>query len=427
MLNINFNLRDLKSPAITPVNVVIRWAGQRMVYPSQERIEPKFWSSRAQRAKEVRSFPEFSEFNHRLNSIESRIRDSYRRFVDTHDERMPSASEFKATLDEAFNRMTGKQPITLFAFIDDFISSAPDRINPLNGRRLQPTTLKKYVSTRNHLRQFASAKSLLIDFDTIDQKIYEQFVSYLTTEVGLALNSVGKYVQTLKTFLRQATEQGIEVNPTYRTKRFRTPTELTDKVYLNKEELEEISRLDLTDIPRLDRARDLFLVGAWTGLRFSDFTSIRPENIDDKRIRLRTTKTNTPVVIPLHPAVRHIVGKYADVTPNSLPPAISNQKLNEYIKEFAAEVECLSRKVSVGSTVAGSRRYVTKEKWELVTTHTCRRSFATNMYLAGVPSRSIMAITGHTTEREFLRYIRLDAEEHATLIEEKFLEVKRAS
>jgi integrase len=154
-------------------------------------------------------------------------------------------------------------------------------------------------------------------------------------------------------------------------------------------------------------------VGAWTGLRFGDFTTIRPEQIAGDRIRIRTKKTGEAVTIPLHPFVRAILEKYG----NALPRAISNQKMNAYLREFAGMVPCLQQRASVSSTVGGVRRYVTKAKAELITTHTARRSFATNFYRIGVPTRSIMAITGHRTEQAFRLYIRLNADEHADILQ----------
>lgn len=411
MAKVNLNLRDQRSTDPTPINIVIRWNAQTLVYPSGERIAPRYWSTTAQRAKP--SLTNAPEFNRNLSNIVNNVEYTYHRFLNDNGQRAPSRGELRDRLDIALGRKAGDGPRTLFAFIRDYIAKAKDRVNPDTGARLAATTRKKYTSTLHHLEAFAKAKRRRVDFDSIDLDCYDAFNAYLTNEQGLALNSVGKYIQTLKTFLRAAAEQGIEVNPAFRSRKFRTPSELTDKVYLTEQELHDIFHLDLTGHPRLDRARDLFIVGAWTGLRFGDFTTIRPEQITDDRIRVRTAKTGTAVVIPLHPFVRSILAKHG----NALPRAISNQKMNDYLREFAAMVPSLQAKVSVSSTVAGVRRYVTKAKAELVTTHTARRSFATNMYRAGVPTQSIMAITGHQTEQAFRLYIRLNADEHADILQ----------
>jgi len=170
--------------------------------------------------------------------------------------------------------------------------------------------------------------------------------------------------------------------------------------------------LDLSKQPRLDRARDLFIVGTWTGLRFGDLSRVRPEHIEGVRIKVPTAKTGKEVRIPLHPHVREILTKYE----GGFPSGISNQKQNKYIKEVAALVPALQEKVMTGRTQGGKHVEAPSAKWELVTTHTARRSFATNLYQQGIPARTIMTVTGHRTERAFMGYIRLSPDEHMDLI-----------
>ncbi len=411
MARINLNLRDTRTRDASPINIVVRWNGQRLVYPSGERVHPRHWSATTQRAKA--SLTTAPEFNRNLSHVVDKVEGAFLRFLNDNDQRAPSAGELRDQLDIVLGRKTVDGPRTLFAFIQDYIDKGAIRVNPDTGTRLAATTLKKYTSTLNHLQAFAKAKRMRVDFDTVDLLFYDRFNAYLTADQRLAMNSVGKYIQTVKTFLRSAAEEGHDVNAAFRSRKFKTPSELTDKIYLTEQELTDLFRLDLSGHPRLDRARDLFILGAWTGLRFGDFTTIRPEQVNGDRIRVRTAKTGTAVVIPLHPCVRAILAKYD----NALPRAISNQKMNAYVREFAAMVPSLQDRVSVSSTVAGVRRYVTKAKAELVTTHTARRSFATNYYLKGVPTRTIMAITGHQTEQAFRLYIRLNADEHADILQ----------
>lgn len=414
MVRINFNLRHQKKGVESPVNVVIRWNGNRIVYPSGERIDPRHWSVNAQAA--TRTYSGYSDFNLSLSNITTVINKTFRNVSDKL-ERSPTAQELRDELDMAFKRKNQFIAPTFFQFIQTFIEQAQTRVNPDTGERYALTTLKKYLSTFAHLKEFAQAKRRVIDFGNVDLMFYDQFNAFLTNEKGLALNTIGKYIQTVKTFLRAANESGIEVNQSYRTRRFKTPSELTDKIYLSDDELNAMFHLDLSKSPRLEMVRDLFIVGAWTGLRFSDFTTIKPEQITGDRIRVRTLKTGATVVIPFHPCVRAILEKYSGKYPNNLPPAISNQKMNEYLKELSALIDCLQSPVMVTSTVAGKRKTVTKKKCDLITTHTARRSFATNMYKMGCPTRSIMAITGHKTESAFRAYIRLDSDEHADIIQ----------
>jgi integrase len=153
---------------------------------------------------------------------------------------------------------------------------------------------------------------------------------------------------------------------------------------------------------KLEEVRDLFIFGAWVGLRFSDFSNIQPENIiqieGDYFIKTITQKTKELVIIPCNPVIMEIFEKYAN-RPNRLPKTISNQKFNDYIKDVC-ELAGLTEKGRVSA-----RPNV--ELANFVSSHTARRSFATNYYLQGFPTVDLMKITTHKTERSFLKYIRV--------------------
>ena len=153
--------------------------------------------------------------------------------------------------------------------------------------------------------------------------------------------------------------------------------------------------------------RDLFVFGCYVGLRYQDYSTIKPGNIieiedEDKGVeyflKVNTQKSGELVYIPCDPIVLEIFAKYGNNT-NKLPRSISNQNFNDYIKEACKEA---------GFTDKGRLlEEPDTETWELVSSHTARRSFATNYYLAGFPTIDLMKITGHRTEKAFLTYIRV--------------------
>lgn len=225
------------------------------------------------------------------------------------------------------------------------------------------------------------------------------------------MNNVGKYIQMLKTFLNEASAKGINTKQDYRSRGFKVVSENADAVYLSEGELQRLQNLDLSKTERLERVRDLFLVGCYTGLRFSDLTNLRPEYIKDGLIRIEQQKTSDKVVIPCHDIVTVMLAKYN----GTLPRSISNQKMNDYLKEVC-QLAGLTSIESKAQTKGGKRVTKSLEKWQLVSTHTARRSFATNMYLLGIPAMTIMQITGHRTEKAFMKYIKLDREQHAKVM-----------
>jgi integrase len=154
----------------------------------------------------------------------------------------------------------------------------------------------------------------------------------------------------------------------------------------------------------------LFIIGCYTGLRFSDLSQLRKENIikGGHMAKISTIKTGEMVMIPLKGIVKTILNKYEGI----VPEALSNQKMNEYLKEVG-ELAKLNESILITSTKGGKRSTETFKKFELITTHTARRSFASNAYLSGVPTISIMKITGHRTEKSFLKYIKISQEDNA--------------
>ncbi len=255
-----------------------------------------------------------------------------------------------------------------------------------------------------------------LTWEFIDLRFYDDWTNWMRTELDMATNTVGKYIRTLKTFMNAATEEGINTNRAYQSARFRSLSEEADTISLTEEELDALYALDLSENPRLERVRDLFLVGAWTGLRFSDLQQVSPANISNGYLKALQEKTDQPVVIPILPVVKDLLDKYE----GRLPKPISNQRFNQYLKEACKLCPLLQQQITLRRTKGGQRLETQLTKAEAVTTHTARRSFASNLYRRGLPAISIMAITGHRTEKQFLKYIKVGAEEHAKIVDMAF-------
>jgi integrase len=155
------------------------------------------------------------------------------------------------------------------------------------------------------------------------------------------------------------------------------------------------------------RIRDLFVVGCMTALRFSDYSTLTRDNFSKDYITKITKKTGKKVILPIHDYVREIFTRYD----GEISPGITNQHFNRYIKKICNLVG-LNEQITFNYTKGGKLITETKEKWELITSHTARRSAATNMYLTGrLKTYEIMSLTGHTTEKSFFRYIRVTGED----------------
>lgn len=304
------------------------------------------------------------------------------------------------------------KPLTLFEYIEQFIAKAPERRDKLTGRLLSRNNLQQYNATHKHLKAFADSLGLNdFEFLSVNADFYTAFIAYLQG-LGFTANSIGKHIRILKLMLNEAPR---ELRESAEYDSFRVFTEEVDNIYLDEKELEAIKNTDFTETPYLDRTRDWFLLLAWTGCRFSDLEKITKNNIKDGNIVFRQQKTGTKVYVPLHPIVEEILKKHD----YNMPEAISNQRFNEYVKEVAklAGIEGIE---SITRTEGGVTKTTTYPKYELVSSHTGRRSFATNMYRRGLPTLMIMSITGHQTEKSFLKYVKITAKEHAEMMKKQW-------
>ncbi|MDR1583236.1 MAG: site-specific integrase [Prevotellaceae bacterium] len=303
---------------------------------------------------------------------------------------------------------TEKTP-TFFEFVGMFLKEYPNRTHGTTGLHFAPKTIQQYNALKRHLNEFAESKNKNdFEFAEIDKSFYDRFIDFFK-EKSFTANSMGKYIKALKSVLNSATEKGY-YQYSY-SQKFVVTRDDVDTIYLSETELQQLKDADLSKIPHLGRVRDWFLLLAWTGCRFSDLEKLTKTDIRDGFITFRQQKTNNRVVIPLHPVVTEVLEKYN----YNMPAEISNQKFNAYIKEACKFSEINSTETTT-RTVGGKLVTEKFEKWQQVSSHTGRRSFCTNMYKRGLPTLMIMSISGHKTEKSFLKYIKVKQNEHAEMM-----------
>lgn len=378
-----------------------------------ESIPPRFWNKATHLAKANSGFEESPEFNQRLVSISSTMNKVFLDYRNNHNHEMPAPAVLKPLIEIALKK--GSVKTTFLHYFNDFVerSFGGQRLDPKSSKPIRHGVAKGYKTTYNHLTDFASQWKRKLDFETIDLEFHADFTKYLCAAPRLlSSNSIGSHIQRIKAVLAEATARGVNNNQAFKSRYFVKQTEEADTIYLNTEELNEMKKLDLSDNPRLDNVRDLFLIGCYTGLRFSDYTILKPKHISDGFIRIIQIKTGKPIVIPVHSVVKTILKKYNGETPRS----ISNVKVNAYLKELGEMMPSLQKIEIKTITKGGTKVIKSVKKWELLTSHTARRSFATNEFNAGTPTLTIAAITGHLSESSFLKYIRVTPDEHAQKI-----------
>ncbi|WP_421808689.1 tyrosine-type recombinase/integrase [Flagellimonas sp.] len=314
-------------------------------------------------------------------------------------------------LRQKLDQITGKsqtkdidEPIRLFQYMDKFLDHKKGKIADV--------TLRSYKQTKKLLERFNSN----LDFDSIDLKFYDDFVLFLE-EDDKSLNTIGKHIKNLKVFLRSATQDGINKNMVFTRSDFKAPKEQTTAIYLDDEELTKLANHDLSAFPNLDKARDIFIIGCYTGQRVSDYNGLTKKNMVVRNgipfFQIKQKKTKKEVLCPITTEIQQILNKPKN---NGEPPRKMNeQDINECIKK-AGKKAGITEMITHTRTKGGKEIIESTPKYDLIGTHTARRSFCTNMYKRGMPTYDIMQFSGHSTEREFYKYIRIEKEQRAVNI-----------
>ncbi|MFA8450779.1 MAG: tyrosine-type recombinase/integrase [Bacteroidales bacterium] len=402
-----FVLREPKAKKEQSIILIFRYKSQRFFKSLDISILPKHWSLKNQRVKNTNDVPNKDVINDYLNNLALNIERIY--ITLTAEGKHIDNKVLLDELNKQFNLK--KEDNNFWSTLDNFIKDSKKRVNPKTHRPISESTINTYRETYKVLQDFENNSSP-IHFNTITLDFYYNWIEYMHEKKSFSLNYCGKHIKNLKTFLSDATEKGLNTNLAFQSKRFSVLKEDTDQIYLNDKELEKLFNFDFSFDPKLEVAVDLFLIGAYTGLRVSDFTQLNSEDIilrdTGKVIKVHTKKTDELVFIPLMQNAEQILNKYANCIPNK----ISEPTINKQIK-IAGRLAGITSKVQITKTIQGKKLSRTYFKYELIKTHTARRSFCTNAYLAGVDTMDIMAISGHKTETSFVKYVKVSKEQHA--------------
>lgn len=418
-INVNFNLRKPNSVKETPINVIVRYKGVQLVLPSGISIHPQYWESDKRKGnsyqKVKRSYYAFQEMNLRLDEIKSYIVKEYYKLVSSTTT-LPTKEQFKEAVSVYFNINVvsqNKDSVSLLNFIDKHIVESTQRYNDTTGKLLSTNTIKPYKTLRMHLKTFQSNYNRKVCWNTLDGVFYRDFTYYLASN-NLRVNSIGKQFQVLNSFIGAAEKIG--VIPTNTIPRFKVLREQVENIILTKSELEDWKSLDLSNNPRLDKARDIFTLSCYTGARYSDISKFNKNNIVEmegmKCFEIVQQKTQTKIIVPIHPEVKLILLKYNGII-NNIP---CGQKMNKYLKEIGSMIQSLKVSFVKKYSYHGKSKNISMPKWKHITTHTGRRTFASHQVMDGVPSQIVMNVTGHKTEKDFRKYIHIDSQTNGRLL-----------
>lgn len=399
MASVNFLYRSTKEKSHLNLRLLFRYDGNDFVIGGKTNliVSKNYWDKQhnQKRPKDINLANMQVEVNKELNQIENHILNA---FYGANIQEV-NKEWLKRQIELYYNPEVEKQiPLNLVDYIEFYIEY---RKNELKG-----TSTQKFRAIKHKLEKLEVKRNKIILIKNINDEFKNEYVSYLKGE-NYAQNTIQRDLTFIKTFCKHARFIGLETHPQLDS--LKIEKEKVDKIYLTFEELEKIEKTkDLHDY--LNNARDWLIISCYTGQRISDFLRFTSNMIREEKgkklIEFTQRKTGKVMTVPLHPKVIEILKKRN----GNFPRKISDAKYNDYIKLVCekAKINQLVKGSKLMENPEGSKKFRkvsgSFKKYELVTSHIGRRSFATNFY-GQIPTTYLIYITGHSSESMFLNYI----------------------
>lgn len=426
------------------IQLVYQVSGQRKYYNTGNKVNDINWDSNAQRAvyldrKSVKKLlpnqkpelfntsTEIDDINDSLTQLDQQIKEIEKRFK--FDRVSYSSQMVIQNLKESKTPLTKKDEshTLLFEFIDKYISD--------HATTRAPGSLGVYKALKSHLESFQTYTGRRISFQGINYSFFQEFQNFLITERRLSNTTVAKQLSTVKTFLNYAKMHGVVVSERY--KDFKIRRENLEVIALTNDEFETLYSMDLSKNRRLDQVRDVFCFSCATGLRYSDLSQLKWEHIKGDEIRLTIKKTKETLSIPLNPYSSTLIKKYKG---RHRPlPVISNQKMNQYLNgkdekdeqgriikhhPGLCEIAGINEPIEIVRFRGSQREAEVYPKYELISVHTGRKTFATLSLEKGMSAEEVMTITGHRDYKSFKRYVKVTEQRKKIVMSKAWGEIK---
>ncbi|ALO48952.1 site-specific integrase [Hoylesella enoeca] len=406
--NIIFTLESRKKDGVlivenVPIRMRVNFASKRIEFTTGYRIDAAKWDTDKQRVRNGctnKLKQSASEINASLLGYYTEVQEIFKKFE--VEEIMPTPEQIK----EAFNalhkpieevKQRKSTPNAFYKAFDEFVRDC--------GRQNDWTdsTYEKFSAVKNHLMNFRTE----LTFDFFDEKGLNDYVTYLRDVKEMRNSTIGKQLSFLKWFLRWAFKKGLHQNNAYDSYKPKLKSTQKKIIFLTWEELNKLREFEIPAAKQaLDRVRDVFLFQCFTGLRYSDVFNLRRSDIKGDHIEVTTVKTSDSLIIELNKHSKAILDKYKDVAfeDDKVLPVITNQKMNDYLKELA-ELAGIDEPVRQTYYRGNERIDEVTPKYALLGTHAGRRTFICNALALGIPPQVVMKWTGHSDYEAMKPYI----------------------
>lgn len=370
-------------------------------------INPDYFSNKTGKVRKVAQYAERETMQSQLNALSDYVIKRYNQ--DIKKGLVNGSGWLRNVLDEYFNTPAKNDLNFLHNYAVYYSEKLKIKRNDKTGEiGTARGTLLKYITIAKKINAFDKYKRKKHLLTDVNNKYRNAFLNYLLEVENLGRNTAGRYIKFLKTVCLDAQKEGYTVSP--ELAQIKGFTVKVDKIYLSFDELERIEQTPVK-LKHLEDAKDWLIIGCYVGQRVGDLLSLTEQNITNNGnlefIEITQQKTKKRVSILVHPKVKEILNKRGGKFPKRPAVNLESAKtiFNRQIKTVC-KIAGLTEKINGAKVNPDTNRKENGifEKWELITSHICRRSFASNYY-GEMPTALIMNITGHSTEKEFLNYI----------------------
>lgn len=374
-----------------PILIDFTFDGKRMWVSTGEHIDANKWDEKNHRVKP--SVTGSMEINLLVQSKCDEIQKIYREAIIANRQPTPSYIRNVLNADKTINKKS------LFALYDEFIA----------GYKLTAAeaTVKKLSTNRKHLLEFSQKTRISVDFDVIDNAFFNKYVEYFQKSKKHINSTISKNIKILKWFLEWATKLGYNKNLAFKS--FQVKNQEAEIIILTADELATLYHLEIKK-EYLSQVRDVFCFCCFTSLRYSDAKNLKKTDIVNGFINITTIKTKSRVNVPLIPEAAAILNRHSNIMGARALPVISNQKMNDYLKEIA-KLAGLNRLVTKVRYRGSERIETTNPLHELISSHMGRKTFVSYMFKMGIDSELIRSISNHKSVSSFARYNKIDDEQ----------------
>lgn len=363
------------------------------------RIDPAKWSLETQRCKTNSTHGKkripASEINRELSRYEEAAENTFRRFENAGHE--PTKEEFKTAFLEAIGKKRAEDKRSLSAALEEFVKEQSVANSWTAG------TKKKFSTLKSHLEDFNPE----LDFSNLSGRFIPGFIDFCREKYQLRNSTLIKQTNLLKWFLRWCARNGLLQDVSILDSGPKLKTTQKKVIFLEWDELMNLYRFPVQESKQyLSRVRDVFCFCCFTGLRYSDVAAMKRSQIVNDAIVITTVKTSDTLKIELNDYSRAILDRYrAEAIPGGHAlPVISNQRMNEYLKELC-ELAGIDSPVTQTYYRGSERIEETVPKYALIGTHCGRRTFICNALMLGIPPQVVMKWTGHKDYSAMRPYI----------------------